>query len=214
MKIYGAPVSPFVRKLMIYCAEAGVAYDLTPTFPLGPDGQDPGFLAASPIGKIPAIEDDGFTLADSSAIVQYLEAKHGAGLIPAEAQARGRTVFFDEVADTALIAVIGTIFFNRIVAPKFMGRDGDLAAADVAEKETLPPLLAKLEKLMPTDGGFLVGDSLTLADISMASVFVNLKYGGVAVDAAAYPRLAAWLSGIWARPSFAAQMAMEAKAMG
>lgn len=214
MKIYGAAVSPFVRKLMVYCAETGLAYDYTPTFPLGPDGQDPEFLKASPLGKIPAIEDDGFTLADSSAIVHYLEAKHGFGLLPVGAQDRGTAVFFDEVADTSLTAVVGTIFFNRVVAPKFMGRDGDLAAADVAEKETLPPLLAKLEKLMPAQGGFLVGDKFTLADISMASVFVNLKYGGVSVDGAAYPRLAAWLAGIWARPSFAAQMAMEAKAMG
>lgn len=211
MKIYGAPLSPFVRKLMIYCAEAGLTYDHVPTFPMGPDGQNPEFLAASPLGKIPALEDDGFHLADSSAIFHYLDAKHNSGFLPAEPQARGKAVFFDEIADTALVAIGGTIFFNRVVAPKFMGRDGDLAAADVAEKETLPPLLAKLEALMPAGGEFLVGDALTIADISMASVFVNLKHGGVEVDSVSYPRLAAWLSGIWARPSFVGQLAMEGK---
>lgn len=214
MKIFGAPLSPFVRKLMIYCAERGLAFDHQPTFPLGPDGQDPEFLAASPLGKIPAMDDDGFQLADSSAIIHYLEVKHGAALLPQDAQARGQAVFFDEVADTALIAVAGTVFFNRVVAPKFMGRDGDLAAADAAEKEALPALLTKLEKLMPAAGGFLVEGRFTLADISMASVFVNLKHAGVMVDAAAYPRLAAWLSGIWARPSFAGQIAAEEKVLG
>jgi glutathione S-transferase len=214
MKIYGAPLSPYVRKLMIYCAEAGLTYDHVPTFPMGPDGQNPEFVAASPFGKIPALEDDGFHLADSTAIVHYLEAKHNTGLLPKDAQAIGKAIFYDEIADTVMTAIGGTIFFNRIVAPKFMGRDGDLVAADVAEKETLPPMLAKLEAIMPSNGGYLVGDALTIADISLASVFVNLKHGGVDVDATAYPLLASWLGGIWTRPSFAGQLAMEAKILG
>ncbi|NJM50625.1 MAG: glutathione S-transferase family protein [Sphingomonadales bacterium] len=214
MKIFGAPLSPFVRKLMIYCAERDLTYDHVPIFPMGPDGQNPEFQAASPMGKIPAIEDDGFTLADSSAIIHYLEAKHGALLLPKEAQAVGRVIFFDEIADTALAAVTAPIFFNRVVLPKFMGKDGDLAAADKAERETLPPILEKLEKTMPENGNFLVGDALTLADIALASIFVNFKHGGVSVDASAYPRLAAWLSATWARPSFVRQLAMEAKILG
>src|SRR3546814_8676944 len=60
------------------------------------------------------------------------------------------------------------LFFNRIVAPKFLGREGDLAAADVAEKDELPKLLAYLEGAIPAPG-FLVGDRLTLADLAVAS---------------------------------------------
>lgn len=213
MKIYGAALSPFVRKLMIYCAEAQLAYEQTPTFPAGPDGQNPEFLAVSPLGKIPAINDDGFCLADSSAILHYLDAKYAKGLIPSDPQARGQAVFFDEIADTVLGPIAGALFFNRVVAPKFMGREGDLAAADLAEKETLPALLTKLEKMIPVSGGFLVGGAFSIADISLASAFVNVKHGGVVVDAADFPRLAAWLASIWARPSFAAQLAMEAKIM-
>ncbi|MFC4291489.1 glutathione S-transferase family protein [Sphingorhabdus arenilitoris] len=214
MKIFGAPLSPFVRKVMIYCAERDIPYDHVPIFPMGPDGQNPEFLAASPLGKIPAIEDDGFTLADSSAIIHYLEAKHGQALLPEDAQARGQAIFFDEIADTAIAAVTGPIFFNRVVAPKFMGREGDMAAADVAEKETLPPILAKLEKLMPDDSAYLVGGALSVADISLASVFINFKHGGVTVDSDHYPKLSAWLLAIWDRPSFQRQMALEARILG
>ncbi|MEE9432774.1 MAG: glutathione S-transferase family protein [Sphingorhabdus sp.] len=211
MKIFGASLSPFVRKLMVYCAERGIEYDHTPTFPMGPDGADPDFVAASPMGKIPAMNDDGFTLADSSAIIHYLEVKHGAALLPEEAKARGKAVFYDEVGDTVIPAVMGPIFINRVVMPKFMGKDGDSAAADKAEKEDMPPLLAKLEAMMPEAGGFLVEGRLTLADIAVASPFVNLKHAGVAPDAAQHPRLAKWLAGIWSLPSFSAQIASEEK---
>ena len=76
------------------------------------------------------------------------------------------------------------MFFNRVVAPRFLGREGDLAAADKAERETLPPLLDYLEGVIP-DSGFLVGDALTLADLAVASPFANLAHCGVTIDAGA-----------------------------
>lgn len=212
MKIYGAPLSPFVRKVIIYCVERQIDFDLIPIFPMGPDAAKPEFVAASPMGKIPAMDDDGFALADSSAIIHYLEAKHGAALLPEDAQARGTAVFFDEIADTVLVQAAGALFFNRVVAPKFMGQEGDQAAADLAEKETIPAALSKLEPLVP-DAQYLVGDSLSLADIALASVFVNARHGGVEVDAARYPRTAKWLSGIWELPSFVAQLEAEKQAL-
>lgn len=213
MKIFGALLSPYVRKLVVYCAERGIEYDHTPTFPLGPDGADPDFVAASPMAKIPAIEDDGFTLADSSAIIHYLEVKHGAALLPEEAKARGTAIFYDEIGDTIIPAAMGPMFVNRVVKPKFMGIEGDLAAADKAEKEDLPPVLAKLEALMPENGGFLVEDRLTIADIAVASPFVNLKFAGYELDAASYPKTAAWYSGISRLESFAAAVSREEKLM-
>ena len=109
--------------------------------------------AASPFAKMPALDDDGFLLADSSAICHYLEATHPApALIPADPQARGRTIWFDEFADTMLFAAIGPIFFNRVVAPRFLKRDGDAAAAERAEAEALPPVLDYLEQATPDHG--------------------------------------------------------------
>ena len=60
-----------------------------PIIPMGPDGADPDFVAASPMGKIPAMDDEGYRLGDSSAIIHYLEAKHGAALLPDEPKALG-----------------------------------------------------------------------------------------------------------------------------
>ena len=72
MIIYGSVVSPFVRKLLGYLGEKGIEFELKG---VGIGDPDPGFRAASPLGKMPAMDDDGFLLADSSAIIQYGEAK-------------------------------------------------------------------------------------------------------------------------------------------
>lgn len=206
MILYGSTMSPFVRKVVAFAAEKSIALDIKA---VGIGDPDPKFRAASPFGKMPALDDDGFTLADSSAICHYLEAKHpDPALIPAEAKARGRTMWFDEFADTILFACGGAMFFNRVVAPRFLGREGDLAAADTAERVTLPPLLDYLEGVIP-DSGFLVGDALTLADLAVASPFANLAHCGVTIDAGRYPKVARYTAGILARPSFAGSIARE-----
>src|SRR3546814_17391921 len=96
---------------------------------------------------MPSMDDAGFLLADSSAIIHYLEAKHPQPpLIPADPQERGRVIWWDEFGDTVFAACSGKIFFNRIVAPRFLGREGDLAAAAQAEPGDLPKLPDYLEK--------------------------------------------------------------------
>lgn len=206
MIIYGSLVSPFVRKLLAYLGEKEIAFELKG---VGIADPDPGFRAASPLGKMPAMEDDGFTLADSSAIIHYLEAKYPEPtLIPSDPQERGRVIWWDEFGDTVLAACGGKMFFNRIVAPKFLGREGDLAAAAQAEAEELPKLLTYLESAIPASG-FLVGDRLTLADLAVASPLMNLRHCGSGVDAATHPKIAAWSAAILSRPSIASWIEKE-----
>ena len=210
MIIYGSIVSPFVRKLLGYLGEKGIDFELQG---VGIGDPDPGFRAASPLGKMPAMDDDGFLLADSSAIIHYLEAKHPEPpLIPADPQERGRVIWWDEFGDTVFAACGGKMFFNRIVSPKFLGREGDLAAAAEAETEELPKLLAYLESAIPASG-YLVGDRFTLADLAAVSPLVNLRHCGSCIDAATHPRIAAWSEAILSRPSLAPWIAKEERMM-
>lgn len=210
MIVYGASLSPFVRKVLVVGAEKGMALENKITNPAQPDAD---FIACSPFRKIPALRDGDFTLCDSSAIVHYLEAvQPEPAMIPAEPKARARTIWIEEFADTILVAAGAPIFFNRVVAPKFMGRDGDMAAADKAEKEAMPPALDYVESIAPEAGGFLVGDSLTLADIAVASPFANFRH--MDTDLGRWPRAAAWADAILARPSFAPLLEMEGRILG
>lgn len=216
MILYGSPISPFVRKVMLFCAAGGIDYTLNP---VGLGSDDAGFLAASPLRKIPAIADDGFTLADSSAICHYLEAKHKPGLIPSDAQGRGRAVWLDECADTVVFMAMQPAFFNRVVSPLFLGRAGDEAAAAKAMADAVPPALAWLESEVPADG-FLMGDRITLADCALASPLVNFAHLGTVTgeaDLRPYPKVAAYWERMKAWEPLATTLAKEsagiAKAM-
>jgi glutathione S-transferase len=199
MIVYGSSLSPFVRKVLAFAAEKEIEVELKPT---GLGNKDPEFLEASPFGKMPGFRDGDFAISDSSAIVAYLEAlKPEPNLIPTEPRARARTIWFDEYADTILFACGGKMFFNRVVAPKFLGLPGDEEIAAKAECEELPPLLDYLERVIP-DSFYLVEDRLTLADISVASPFANFRHLNLAIDPERYPRLTDYVARMLERPSF------------
>jgi len=100
------------------------------------------------------------------------------------------------------------MFFDRIVAPRLLGRGGDLAAAEKAQKDELPPLIDYIEGVLPVSG-FLVDDRLTLADLAVASPFVNLVHLRMAVDAGHHPRTASFVERMHNRPSYAPLIAKE-----
>ena len=211
MIIYGSSLSPFVRKTMVFATEKGIAFELVGAF--GPNGP-PEFKQASPFNKIPGFKDGDFLISDSTAIITYLDAiKPEPNLIPTGAKARARTIWYEEFGDTIVGACVGKVFFNRIVAPRLLGRDGDLAAADEAERVEFPKLADYLESVVPASG-YLVEDRITLADIAVASPFANLAHGGCAIDAKTHPKAAAYLEGILARPSFAALIEAERQQLG
>ena len=199
MILYGSSLSPYVRKVLAFAGEKGIELELQPT---GFPNHSPEFIDASPFKKMPAFRDGDYTLADSSAIIHYLEAKHPQpALIPVDPPQRGKVIWFDEFADTVLTSCGAKMFFNRVVAP-LIGRPGDLEAADAAEREELPPIIDYVEGVVPDAGRFLVGDSITLADIALASPFANLAHLGVRVDPDRHPRTLAYVERILDRPSF------------
>ena len=206
MILYGSSMSPYVRKVLAFAAEKNITLESRPT---GIGDQTPEFRAASPFGKMPALVDEDYGLADSSAIIHYLEAKHPEPpLIPADARARGRAIWWEEFADTLLMGCLQKLFFNRVVAPVFLKRAGNPEVADAAEQNELPPLLRYLQEQVP-DTGFLVGEELTLADLAVASPLANLEHMGMTIDGGTYPRLAAYVQRILSRPSFAGLLARE-----
>lgn len=206
MIVFGSTLSPYVRKVMVFGAEKGLDLTLRPAG-MGRGGED--FAAASPFGKMPGFQDGDFRIADSTAIVTYLEAKYPEpALIPAEPEERARTIWFDEFADTLMMTAGSAIFGQRFVRPRVLKQPCDHAVADAAERELLPPLFDYLERVIP-DSGFLVGDRLTLADIAVASPLATLGCIGVRTAEDRYPRTAAWVKAIHARPSFAAIIAQD-----
>ncbi|MCP5143722.1 MAG: glutathione S-transferase family protein [Gammaproteobacteria bacterium] len=209
MILYGFSISPFVKKVLAFASEKGVTLEQVP---VAPNTDNPGFLQSSPFRKIPSFSDGEFNISDSSAIVAYLEAKFPQpALIPAAPAERARAIWFDEFADTIVGPVLGKVFFNRVVAPVFLGQSGDEAVAAATARDEVPRLFDYLEGVI-ADNGFLVGDALTLADIAVTSNLINFAHANVTVDPAVHPTLARYTAAMCARPSFATILAAE-KAM-
>ncbi len=208
MILYGSPISPYVRKVLAYAAEKGLALELVP---VGIGDPNPDFNAISPFKKMPALKDGDFGISDSTAIITYLEAKHPApALIPSDPADRARVIWFDEFADTIATAAMGAIFFNMIVAPMFLKQEGDATAIEHAKTNLVPPVWDYLESVIPASG-YLVGDAFSLADIAVASPFVNAAHCDIAPDAATHPKLAGFLANIQGRPSMGDWIAREQK---
>ena len=207
MQLYGCLISPFVRNVALAAAEKGLSYELVMTNPWKPT---PEFAAISPFGKIPALVDGDYTLCDSSAIVAYLDALYPqVPLLPAEPKARGKAVWFDEFADTIFAGAGLKILFNRFVGPKLLKIEGNEAVAQEGEAE-LPRIFDYLESVTP-ETGWLLGEQITLADLSVASMLRPLAYVGFAPDAAARPRTAGWFGRINARPAWQKVAELEAR---
>ena len=208
MKLYGFPLSPFVRKVMVVAQEKGIDAEIVPANPAHPTEE---FLAVSPYGKIPAMDDDGFCLADSSAIAHYLDAKHPEpALLPGDPKARARAIWFDEVADTVLMPAGAPMLFNRLVGPKFLGVPGDEAAAKAAE-EAVAGRLGYIEQTLGEDGW--LDEDFSLGDIAVSSMVKSLSYASWTIDAGAFPKTAAWYDRVCARPAWQAAAAVESGIM-
>src|SRR4051794_20324807 len=91
IKLYDGQRSPNARKVRLICAELGINVEkVSPDFQKG-DLRKPEFLELNPNGKIPVIDDDGFVVWESGAILKYLAKKRPeVGLIPLDPKGLAR----------------------------------------------------------------------------------------------------------------------------
>ncbi len=206
MKLYGVPLSPFARKAMLALEHFGFEYENIPTFP---GDESPEFRAISPLGKIPVLEHDGFTTPDTSVICRYLDRiADGKSLYPNDPQEEARACWLEEFADSKLIDNCAGIFRERLLKPKMFDQPTDEAhVADIIEN-TLPELLGYLEQQVP-ESGYLVGDNLSIADLSIVTCFIQAKYGDYDVDGKLYPKLRDYLDRAFSAPLVTNRLASE-----
>jgi glutathione S-transferase len=208
MKIYGVPLSVHTRKVMVAARLKGVPLDLQVVIPVVPGNPPANWREISPTGLIPAIEDDGFRLADSTAIVQYLERRHPSpALLPADDKALGAALFLDAWAGTALFRnVVHPIFHNQVVNLNIRKIAASQAAIDAAMNEAAPEAFGYLERR--ASAAFLVGGNLSIADLAVVSNLIVFHYLGKRIDDR-FPRLQAYFQRHLASPVMKAALAEE-----
>jgi glutathione S-transferase len=138
----------------------------------------------NPAGQVPAVTlDDGRPLAQSNAIIVHLA--QGSALIPADAYDRARMfewLFWEQYSHEPYVAVAR-------FKVKYLGQDFSSLEPRLVERAY--GALQRLEDAL-TDSAFLVGDTLTLADVSLVAYTRVAHEGGLSLDA--YPAVRAWIA--------------------
>ena len=198
-KIIGTDLSPFARKAIIVAREKGIEFEHDPMVPLGVSEEH---RQLHPQGKIPVLLHDDRVIPDSSVIAEYLEALvPEPSLYPEDPYLRARARWFEEFADSGLSQGALPYFSERVVNRIFMKQEPDEARIEDAATNIIPPLFDYLEREIG-DGDYLVANRFGIADISVGTILVNYTLGGGEVDVARWPRLSAYVSRVFARPTF------------
>lgn len=226
LTLYGAILSPFVRKIRIQLGELNMVHEHVA---LPPMQQPDWYYAISPLGRIPAIQDGDIALADSAVIAQYLHEKYlqeaylheqdqpdkhlhdsatAATLYGGNAAEAARVRWLEKYADYELAPYATfTVFSQRFLEPLKGGRT-DEQAVEQALQERLPPLFDYLEKELGEQRYFL-GDTFSMADIAVVCQLINLAHVGALIDAERWPGLASLLSRVTSRSSVSALLPGE-----
>lgn len=213
LKVHGTPLSPWVRRLILFIEEKGLDFELVNVVPLG--DPDPNFLKISPLGKVPVLEFNGRFLPDSLAACTLLEAEAPApALFPKSAWDHAWMLWLCDYLSTALFSKVeAPLFVQRFIAPNFQKADPDpdvIAAALAA----MPAIFDYLESQLRSGRPYFLGDEISLADLTAGSIFVNFRHAGENVDASKWPNLADYVTRLHARPSFVKVLERERAAVG
>jgi glutathione S-transferase len=193
LKLYVNLLSPNVRRARLTAAALGLVIDEVPVDFTKGDHKTPEYLALNPNGAVPTLVDGDFTLTESRAIMQYFASKKPeSGLLPRDERARADVTRWQFWDSSHFSPQLGTLAFQRILKP-MMGM-GDPDAAKVAEALTnFRRYAAVLDKRLESRR-YVVGDSMTLADLTLASSLMYAKQSDAPV--AEFANVQAWFGRI------------------
>jgi glutathione S-transferase len=176
MKLYGHPLSSCTRKALTVAAEkAGVLeLELVLVDVMTGEHKQPAHLARHPFGVVPVLDDDGFVMFESRAIIRYLDTRlPGPSLVPASLQARARMDQWLSVDQSYVAPHIRTLAIHRILR-KHQGLPMDEAAMAEAERG-LVDAFSVIDRALAGDR-YLAGDTFSLADISLMPYVAGLVH--------------------------------------
>jgi glutathione S-transferase len=168
LKLFVFPPSPRAFKVLLAAQQFDLEYELC-AVDLTKGGQRaPAFLALNPNGRMPVLDDDGFVLWESNAIVEYLASKAGTGSwLPREPRERLALTKWLYWECNHWDPACSIFVFERLVKP-FFGL-GETSEAEIARAETLFHRLAGVLNGELDRHRYVAGDALTIADLSIGA---------------------------------------------
>ena len=194
LKLWGRLNSINVQKVVWCLEELGAHYERVDAG--GPFGvvATPEYRRMNPNGLVPVIEDDGFVLWESNAIVRYLAAKHSEGVLwPTDLQVRADADRWMDWQTTAFTPALGPIFHGLVRTPG--SRSPQEIEAAIAASEGMAAILDG----HLADRSFVAGERFTMGDVAVGCVvhrWLNLP-----ISRKPHPALERWYGTIRQRPA-------------
>ncbi|MGL5064972.1 MAG: glutathione S-transferase family protein [Microcoleus sp.] len=194
VKLYYTPLSMNSRRVWVALLEKQIPFELI-EINFDGDHLGPEFSAINPFHRIPVLIDGDFTLVESLAILDYLEAKYPTtSLLPTEAKALG------------IVRMVEMLTLNELMQAMFpltrqmLGVPGDSEEKVEKSKQQIVTVLKFFEKLLAEGGTYFAGEKFTLAEVVAGTAVPSLEMFGFSFDE--YPKLQQWLGRLAVRESW------------
>ena len=195
LKIYFAPNTRAVRIVWL-CEELGLPYELE-RFELGEKRmREPGYTGIHPLGRVPALDDEGTVVYESGAIVEYILARHGGGrLVPPSNDPRfAQYLQWLHFAEGMLMPQVNIIVVETIFLPEEKRNEVNVSRATRLLSRMLTAVNERLE------GRSFLADDFSGADIMTGhACIVSARLGA---DVSDKPNVAAYVERLKARPAY------------
>ena len=194
MRLFDSAISGNSYKVRLAAAQLGVPLTIVPVDILRGGSRTPEFLRMNPNGRTPVIDDDGFVLAESNAILAYLA--NGTRLLPDDRRRWAlvfQWLFFEQYSHEPYIATSRFWLLHKPAGPE---RDAALEARRAGGLAALGVMDGHLAR-----HAFFVGD-YSIADVALFAYTHVSHEGGFPLDD--FPHVRAWLGRVRAQPGFVA----------
>jgi glutathione S-transferase len=200
IKLYSYGPSSNSRKVRAALIEKGLEFTKINIDLSKKEQKSPEYLKIHPFGQVPALDDEGFVIYDSTIINEYLEDEYPyPPLMPKDSEGRARARLMEDLRDSHFNPAAG-LLFRELRKPE---GERDQKIIEQARAK-ITECLERMEKEL-TGRDYLAGE-FSLADIAFYPNIDTLDRIQVQVDAK-YPNVLAWIARLKARPSFSASAA-------
>jgi glutathione S-transferase len=201
MKLHYHPVSMTSRPLMFFIEDNGLDVEMNVIDLMTGEHYKPPFSQMNPCCQVPVLEDDGFVLSESSAILKYLADKFGlASLYPTDLQARARV---NEVMDWFNTQFYREYGYNLVYPQIFAHHErpaGTQEGTLAWGRERAERWLGILDQNILGKRAFVAGDSITIADYLASGLVTAGEH--IRIDFDKFPNVKRWLGAMKSRPAW------------
>ncbi len=194
--VYGRGSSSNVQKVLWLCEELGLPYSSAHDVAPGKAKESADYTKLNPNGLIPTIDDDGFVLWESNAIVRYLAAKHANGsLFPGDLRVRADADRWMDWQATVLAPPTAVVLLQTIRTAPDKRDNAALATAC----QTLRDKAGTLDTAL-AGRSYIAGAAFTMGDLPIGQWM--WRYASLVPDRPKHANLEAWYARLQERPAF------------